>query len=79
VPVAVFAFMWAFFSICFRARTGAAKAGQPTRSGRLTAVAAPAALDAVTLHCTLRPRSLRVTRSALPVAPFLLLPATSQA
>ena len=31
------------------------------RNCRLTAVAAPAALNAVTLHCTLRPRSPRVT------------------
>ena len=48
------------------------------RNGRLAALAAPAALDAVTLHCTLRPRSARVTARVRPVAPLLRLPFTSQ-
>ena len=48
------------------------------RNGRLTAAAAPAALNALTLHCTLRPRSARVTARVRPLAPLLLLPFTSQ-
>src|SRR3954454_7110187 len=42
---------------------------QRIRNARLTEVAPPAALEAVTLHCTLRPRSLRVMPSLRPVAP----------
>jgi hypothetical protein len=51
---------------------------QGMRTGRLSAVVAPAALRAVTLHRTLRPRSLLVMRSVLRCAPGLRLPFTSQ-
>jgi hypothetical protein len=51
---------------------------QRMRTDRLSAVVAPAALAAVTLHWTLRPRSLRVTPSVRPRASLLRLPFTSQ-
>ena len=51
---------------------------QRMRSGRLSAVAEPAALRAVTLHWTLRPRSLRLMPSVRRRAPRFRLPFTNQ-
>ena len=50
---------------------------QRTENGLLSAARLPAALVAVTLHCTLWPRSLLVTTSVRPFAPGFGLPAIS--
>lgn len=65
-----------------RGSGGCGRSGYPKcqriLTGALIAVVVPEALAAVTLHRALSPRSLPVTRSLRPRAPFLAFPLTSQ-